>query len=75
MNVLLIHLNSRLAASDSLVADFFFFFFSHASELKADLRWLPHQHSRVICAQHCSALCASNMKRKKKKKKLSGAVN
>lgn len=50
---LLSHLNSPFAASDvsQLV-------FLNASELKPDLRWLPHGNSRVVCVCVCSAaLC------------------
>lgn len=68
----LLHLNPPLAASDASCL-----FFFNASELKPDLRWLPHGNSRVVCVSVCVALlCASNMKQKKKKSvKQSGAVN
>lgn len=39
--------------------------FFHEGELRPYQWWLPHQNSRMICAQHCSALCASHMKWKK----------
>ncbi len=83
MNVLLSetvsYISSPFAASDRLVVSlqilsFFSFpfftkiFFFHASELRPDQWWLPHQNTGVICAQRRSAVCASNMKRKKKKK-------
>lgn len=76
VNMLLSETVSYCAASDSDSQSccryflFFFtkFFFFHASELRPEQWWLPHQNSRAICVQHCSALCTSNMKWEKKKK-------